>query len=164
MSLKRLTALLSAGCLMAVCCTGCKEEQKPVVSMYDLSRAMLAADDTLPDMSYVSNSDENASELFGYLSDMDYALVESYFLSYSSEGLADEIAVIAVKDAADVETAKKSIEAHVEDRVGLYTQYDPSQTERAEDALVFTSGQYAVLIISEKQDEVKTAFEGFIEE
>ena len=164
MNRKKLTALTIALCLLLPSLAGCAQEEKPAVSMYDLSRVMLAADDTLPEMSFVSSSDDNASELFGYLSDLDYALVDSYFLSYSSKGLADEIAVVALKDAADAAAAAKTIEAHVQNRAAMYRQYDPTQTDRAEGALVFTSGRYAVLIISEKQKDVKTAFDAFMKE
>ena len=158
MKRKKCSLLIAVLCVL-LSCMGCGQEDTPLVSMYDLSRAMLAADDTLPEMSYVSSSDENASELFSYLSDID-----SYFLSYSSKGLADEIAVIALKNAADADAVKKTIDAHVQNRVAMYKQYDPSQTNRAEEAMVFTSGRYVVLIISEKQHEVKSAFNTFIKE
>nr|MCR5784526.1 DUF4358 domain-containing protein [Eubacterium sp.] len=133
-----------------------------IVSMYDLSKAMLAADETLPDMTTVSSNDEDAENLFGYLSDLEYDKVDSFFLSYSSEGLADEIAVIAVKDAADVEEAKKTLDAQVENRLNTYTQYDPSQVDRVENAVVFTTGRYAVLIICDGDEAVKDAFNDFI--
>ena len=162
MNRKRYSLLIVVFCVL-LGCMGCGQDTPPV-SMYDLSRAMLAADDTLPEMSYVSSSDENAAELFSYLSDLDYTLVDSYFLSYSSKGLADEIAVIALKNSADAYAAKKTIDAHVQSRVAMYKQYDPSQTSRVEGAMVFTSGRYVVLIISDKQHEVKNAFDAFIRE
>ena len=162
MNRKRYSLLIVVFCVL-LGCMGCGQDTPPV-SMYDLSRAMLAADDTLPEMSYVSSSDENASDLFSYLSNLDYTLVDSYFLSYSSKGLADEIAVIALKNAADADAAKKTIDAHVQSRVAMYKQYDPSQTSRVEGAMVFTSGRYVVLIISDKQHEVKNAFDAFIRE
>ena len=162
MNRKRYSLLIVVFCVL-LGCMGCGQDTPPV-SMYDLSRAMLAADDTLPEMSYVSSSDENAAELFSYLSDLDYTLVDSYFLSYSSKGLADEIAVIALKNSADADAAKKTIDAHVQSRVAMYKQYDPSQTSRAEEAMVFVSGRYVVFIISDKQHEVKSAFNASIKE
>lgn len=144
---------------------GCGQKKvTATVSMYDLQTAMLSADSTLPDMSSVNGSSEDAAELFAYLSDLSYDKVETYFLAYSTEGKADEIAVIAVKDAANVGEAEKSLDACVEKRRKLYEQYDPTQTERVEKALVFTNGQYAVLIICDKASDVKEAFESFIAE
>ncbi len=163
--MKRILCMLSATLLLL---TGCgkddSEVEKETVSMYELSRKMMAADDTLPEMSYVSSSDENAGELFTYLSDLDYELVDSYFLCYSSDGFADEIAVVALKDVDDANEAKKSIEAHVDGRVNMYKQYDPSQTERAENAIITVKDRYVVLIISENQNDVKTAFTDFLED
>ncbi len=163
--MKRILCMLSAALLLF---TGCgkddsKDENK-TVSMYELSRKMIAADKTLPEMSYVSSSDENAGEVFTYLSDADYELVDSYFLFYSTDGLADEIAVVALKDSDDTTKVKKSIEQHVNGRVSMYEQYDPSQTERAENAIIMIKDQYVVLIISENQNNIKTAFTDFLED
>ena len=150
--------------MLCVVLCACGSGETPMVSMYDLQQAMLSADDSLPDMDTVNSSSEDAETLFEYLSDMPYDMVEGYFLAYSSEGAADEIAVIAVKDSSDINEAVDSLKEHQDDRVKLYTQYDPSQTSRAENALVFSSGRYAVLIISENQQAVRTAFEEFIAE
>ena len=51
----------------------------------------------------------------------------------------------------------KSLKAHVDSRVKMYSTYDPSQVDRASSALVFSEGRYAILIISDKQDAVKSA-------
>ena len=59
-----------------------------------------------------SSAEENAEENFKHISDLDYSKVDSYFVSYSEEGLADEIAVIAVKDPQDVKEAKESLDDH----------------------------------------------------
>ncbi|MBQ3404373.1 MAG: DUF4358 domain-containing protein [Oscillospiraceae bacterium] len=145
---------------IVLCACGAKEEA--LVSMYDLQQTMMQADDSLPDMKTVNSSAEDADELFEYLSDMPYDKVEGYFLAYSSEGKADEIAVIAVKNSADINEAVDSLREHQDGRVKLYTQYDPTQTGRAEDGLVFSNGRYAALIISDNQQAVKAAFEEFL--
>ncbi len=160
---KKIICFMAALALLVCGCSdGGASADAETVSMYDLSKAMLSADDSLPDMTSVSSSDDDAENLFGYLSDLEYDKVDSFFLSYSSEGLADEIAVIAVKDISDVSEAKDTLDAQVKSRLNTYTQYDPSQVERVEDAVVFTSGRYAVLIICDKSDAVKAAFNDFI--
>lgn len=146
--------LLTMGLLTA--CGG--KQSKETVSMYDLQKAMLAADDTLPEMLSVNSSSDDAQSLFTYLSDLDYGKVDSYFLAYSSEGLADEIAVIALKDEADVNEAEKFLHDHVDSRVKLYENYAANQVPRAEAATIFCKDQYVVLIISDKAQEVKAAF------
>ena len=89
--------------------------------------------------------------------------MDSYFVSYSKEGKADEIAVIAVRNPADVDAAKKSLEAHKEDRYQLLNQYEPEEVKRIEDGIVFSQGQYAVLIICDDKDSVRKAFEETIQ-
>lgn len=53
-------------------------------------------------------------------------------MSYSTTGKADEIAVIAVKDSADVTKAADSLRAHVESRRKLFLQYGPAEAARVE--------------------------------
>ena len=95
--------------IVAMITCGCGSSRNTeIVSMYDLRVAMEAADDSLPSMLNASSAEENAEENFKHISDLDYSKVDSYFVSYSEEGLADEIAVIAVKDPQDVKEAKES--------------------------------------------------------
>lgn len=151
--------------LAAALVTGCgKGNSGTAVSMFDLRTAMEEADDTLGEMMSADSSAEDAEDLFSYISDMDYTKVDKFFVSYSKEGKADEIAVIAVKDEADAADAEKSLKAHVQDRINVFTQYAPDQVKKAEKAEIFTSGKYAVLIICDKQADVKKAFTEFVSE
>ncbi|MEA4832938.1 hypothetical protein SDC9_97310 [bioreactor metagenome] len=158
---KICTSLLITSILMCFLFS-CAPDNTAAVSLYDLQKTMLAADSLLPEMSSVNGSAEDASEMFTYLSNMPYNKVENYFLAYSSEGKADEIAVITVKNSADIEEAKKSLDEHVKNRIKLYEQYDPTQLERVNKALIFTSGKFAVLIISDNAAAVRNSFKEFI--
>ncbi len=151
---KRILAL-ALGLLLLTGCAPAEAE----VSMYDLEKAMLAADSSLPEMTSVNDSSENPASLFAYLSDLEYEKVEHFFLAYSTEGKADEIAVIAVKDAGDVDAARESLERHVESRQKLYDQYDPEEAVRVGNAQVFTRGRCAVLILCDETEAVRSAFE-----
>lgn len=55
-----------------------------------------------------------------------------------------------------------SLKEHIQDRINVFSQYAPEQVKKAENAITFKSGSYAVLIICDKQDEVKKAFTDFI--
>lgn len=137
---------------------GCVSKEEKKVSMYDLQKGILEADDTLPDMSTVNSSADNAEDSFAYLSDMDYQKVDGYFLAYSSEGKADEIAVVCLKEEKDVAEAKESLEKHKAGRISLYKTYDPDQVDRAQAGEVFSQGPYVVLIISDGAEKAKEAF------
>lgn len=141
---------------------GCSSQKATTVDMADLQSAMLAADCSLPAMTCVNGETEGADELFTYLSDLTYDKVSDFFLSYSTEGKADEVAVITLKNASDVDLAQKSLETHVKKRLQLFQQYSPDQAELIEEAAVFTSENYAVLIICDDVNAVKTAFTDFL--
>ena len=130
--------------------------------MYDLRTAMLAADASLPDMLSVSSADESAEDNFLYLSELEYEKVDSYFLSYAKDGSAYEIAVIAVKDAADVPEAQRSLERHLDGRKNLYKNYSPEDLPLAEAAEAGASGRYVYLIMCSDVKAVKSAMESII--
>ena len=155
-----ITLILSS--LMLSYCAA--PEKEPTVNMFDLSQKMNEAHGKQGEMAYASSSDSNAKDEFAYVSDMDYSKVEAFFISYAKDGKgnADEIVVIAVKDLNDVNEAEASLKEHVKYRIELYTSYDPGQVPALEDALIFTQGQYAVLIVSENADAVAKAFGDFL--
>ncbi len=157
--MKKAIALILAA-VFVLCAVSCgNKETEPTVSMYDLRVAMLGADEKLPEMISVSSSDEDAEKLFSYLSDADYSKVEGFFLSYAAEGGSYEIAVVALRDEGDVTAMKESIEKHVAGRIELYRNYKPDQVPRAEAAVVTVSGRYVALIMCDKEDAVREAFE-----
>ena len=132
------------------------------VNMKQLQQAMLAAAPSLSETASTTGDAADAKETFSYVSDLPYDKVENFLLSYSTTGKADEIAVIAVKDSADVTKAADSLRAHVESRRKLFLQYGPAEAARVEKAQVFTKDQYAVLIICDDSPTVKTAFDDFL--
>jgi hypothetical protein len=171
--MKRIAALILALCLVCSL-VGCeKKTEKSTqtttaapeqeISMFDLSRAMLGAA-TFGEMRYISSTDDYAEDKFSYVSDLDYGKVEAFFLAYAADGKgnADEIAVIRVKDAQDVNAAMVSLQNHLQKRVALYQTYDPSQSEKLGKGSVFTDGRFAALIVSDDNHAVRSAFEAFL--
>lgn len=137
-----------------------KNNTTQLVSMYDLRVAMEAADDSLPELLNINSAEDGAKDKFTqHICEMDYDKVAGFFVSYAAEGgLADEIVVVAVKDASDVKEVKELLEKHKENRYHLLEQYEPKEVKRVSDGLVFTDGNYAVLIICDRADAVKKAF------
>ena len=81
-------------------------------------------------------AEKDAEDKFCRISDMDYKKVDSYFVSYTSDGhKADEIVVIAMKDQ---QMSKESLTKHQQDRYNLLQSYEPKQVSRIQDGLVFT--------------------------
>jgi len=155
--------MLAAIVTLLCCLTACGAESSVVIEFADmkaLAEKMLAADPGFPEMLTVTDADEDAEANFASVSQMDYSKIAHYFISYSAEGKADEIVVIAMKDKNEVLAAKAALDAHVLTRRNMYRTYDPSQEPRAAAAQVFVAGYYAVLIISDRADAVQAAFDG----
>ncbi len=151
-----LAALLA---LSLCACGGEPQSDGAQVNMSQLQQAMLAADPTLQQMTSVTSEAADGETLFAYVSALPYDKVESFLLSYSSAGKADELAVIAVKDSKDVEEAAQSLRDHVQQRLQLFRQYGPDQAARVEQAQVFTKDNCAVLIIADQSQAVREALE-----
>lgn len=166
--MKRILSFVMLISIVMLCAcgkgNGASNEAKATVDMSSLCKTMLEADSTIPDMTTVLDSDTDADSLFTYITDTyEYSKVEHYFLSYSSEGKADEIVVIAVKDIADIDAAVEALNAHKKHRISMFEQYDPDNVTKVQNGLVFKNSQYAVLIISDNAADVKAAFEKAIE-
>lgn len=151
---------LAALLVLSLCaCGGEPQSGGAQVNMSQLQQAMLAADPSLQQMTSVTSEAADGETLFAYVSALPYDKVESFLLSYSSAGKADELAVIAVKDSKDVEEAAQSLRDHVQQRLQLFRQYGPDQAARVEQAQVFTKDNCAVLIIADQSQAVREALE-----
>ncbi len=153
--------LLTAMLTMAAACgsTDAKNAQDTTISITQLQETMLSADTTLPEMTKTSSDDEQAELNFTYLSDLNYDLVDSYFYAYATEGTAEEIAVIKLKDKSDASSMMQALHEHVKNRKGTFQEYDPEQVDLTEKAVVTREGNYIALIISSKNGLVQKAFE-----
>ena len=158
--MKRIFCLLCAAALCLGLCACGEKTQK--IDMYELEKSMISADKSLPEMMVTGSWEENAEKAFSYISDLEYNKVSGYFLAYAADGTAYEIAVVQLKDKADVTAAADSLKAHVQDRVQLYKTYEPEQTQRAESAVVKTDGSFVLLIMSDTPQNAETAFKDFI--
>lgn len=153
--------LLAAMLTMAAACgsTEAKDTPDTAVSITQLQETMLSADTTLPEMTKISSDDEQAELNFTFLSDLSYDLVDSYFYAYATEGTAEEIAVIKLKDKSDASSMMEALHDHIKSRKGTFQEYDPAQVSMTEKAVVTREGNYIALIISSKNGLVQKAFE-----
>lgn len=160
---KTIALLLCLATFMLLLC-GCSKGTANNVSLFDLKEAMLAAT-TFGDMAYVSSEDKEAETYLATVSDLDYAKVDAFSITYAKDGKgnADEIVVIRVKDAADTAPALATLQAHLKTRQSIYATYDPTQSEKIGKGITFSAGTYAVLIVSDDNAAVKRAFELKIE-
>ena len=157
--LKKITCFLFSLllCLNICSCSSKKEENKSIniIDIEVLQKAMLDAAPSLSESIQINSKAEDAETNFMGFSNLDYEKVDGFFLCYSKDAVADEIAVIRVKNNADVQSALDSLETHAEQKMSLFSDYSAKGTEKYS---AFCEGNYAVLIICEEADTVKQAF------
>lgn len=160
--MKKVRGLIVAILCMVISVTGCQnteKQQEQTVDLQQLEKDMLAADTTLPKMDICSSEDSDAELNFLMLSEESYDMVEEYFYAYAADGSAQEIAVVRVKDPADVAVMMSSLSDHIDTRTGTMREYAPEQATLTEQAVLTREGSYITLIISEKNGLVQQAFE-----
>ena len=148
--------ILTVMLLLSACSGGGADAAK--VDVGALTKEMQAAA-RLPEMLAVRSGDSKAERGFAAISDMDYDKVEAFSLLYAADGSAYELAVIRLKDAADAQALRDSLQKHITKRAEQYRQYDPSQVSRAGGAAVAVHGEYAALIMCDDNAAVKAVFD-----
>lgn len=158
--IKRILCALCA-VIMTLSLSACAGENTNELSMYELEKSMLAADDSLPEMKATGSWEDNAESAFAYLSDLSYDKVRGFFLAYAADGMAYEIAVVQLKDKADADALTDSLNEHIRSRVQMYKTYEPEQVQRAESAVIKTEGDCVLLIMSDAPQKSESAFKEF---
>lgn len=158
--MKRIFCLLCAAALCLGLCACGEKTQK--IDMYELEKSMISVDKTLPEMKVTGSWEENAEKAFSYMSDLEYNKVSGYFLAYSADGSAYEIAVVQLKDKSDASAMEQSLREHVDSRVRTYKTYSPGEVERAQSAVIKTVGDCVLLIMSDAPQNAETAFKEFV--
>lgn len=153
-------------CIMLI--TSCEQKSNDEgedtdIKLYELRIAMTEAAGNLPAMSVVDGSMESGEELFPYLSDLSYELVDDYFFSYSSDGSPYELAVILLKDESNAKFAAQSLDEHISKRVATYSTDKPGYADAARKASVVSYGRCVALIMCDDNDAVKEAFRSYLE-
>ena len=137
--------------------------KKDKVDMKALAEECIAADSSLPAMLTVDSSFDDAARQFAFISDVEYDLVDSFFLAYSESGLADEIVVVKMKDSADTASLQKSLEEHIDDRIKMFSSYQADQVSRVENNTCYSSNEYVVLIICDGKNKVRKVIDNHID-
>lgn len=145
-----LTLAMLSGC-------GAGANRTSDVDLDSLKDAMLSAREDMPKMEHVDSDSVNAEELFTNLSSLEYVKVDEYFYYYSSEGTADELAVIRLKNSSDVKSAESSLKKHIEARIEVLKTYAPDEVDTAKDARIIYHDNIVVMIMSHNADAIEKA-------
>ncbi|MEG0450297.1 MAG: DUF4358 domain-containing protein [Lysinibacillus sp.] len=73
----------------------------------------------------------------------------------------NEIAIFKVKDAKDVAEVEAAAKVRAENVMKTFEQYLPDQYENAKNHKIITKGNYVLLVISDKADELIKIYDSF---
>lgn len=94
---------------------------------------------------------------------MDPALLEDYMIKLPMMNIkTNEIAILKVKDAADLKAVQAAVEQRAADVQKQFEQYLPDQYENAKNYKLIIEGNTILFVISESADELVAAFNEII--
>ena len=106
------------------------------------------------------NFDRNFQKLYG----MDIKLADDGAFAYNSTGAsANEITVLRLKDAGDVEACTKALEQRLARRAQDFGGYRPEEAAKAQEGKVFACSNYVMLAICEDSSAARSAFMKFMQ-
>lgn len=95
---------------------------------------------------------------------IDPELLEEFAIRYSMISIkSNEVAILKVKDAKNIDTVKEGIKKRAEDIQKQFEWYLPDQYENAQNYRIVTNGNYILFVISESADDLEKAFATFFE-
>ena len=155
-SKKKWTVALALVLLLTGLFSGCSSEVKDI-DLNQLSEDLLSQisfDGTLVKL--------DDSVINNYFNFEDMNIFEE-FLFYKDDfrDTAEEIALIKVKEDSQVSSVRSVVESHVSDLKEQVENYDPSDSFRIDNAVIKTSGNYVMLVITteyEKAEEIINSY------
>lgn len=119
-------------------------------------------------------SDLKALAFTDELVDMDMSAIENYYFfddtgviekarvcKSASGATAEEIAVITVKSASDVESIKKALEMRVDDLAFNFENYVPAEMNKINKAIVTSNGRTVVLVVTDDLDNAQSTIDRY---
>ncbi len=117
----------------------------------DVVKAILAQ------VSITSAVEKDQSELATYYGKLDTSKVESAaFCLCGSGAYPDEIAVIKFKSAADAKNGEEALKARIDSQSKIFKDYTPKEMYKLENSIVFSKGNYAVLLAVSDNEKAKS--------
>lgn len=90
---------------------------------------------------------------------VDPEIVEEFTIKIPAINLiANEVAVIKVKDIKDIDTVKKGMEQRAVDIQSMFEHYLPEPYKNAQNYKIAAKGKYVLFLVSESADELEKAF------
>ena len=145
-------------CSFVLSACGSKKEISGKYTASEVMERVAGSITDLPEMKTVKSGDDNAKDIFSYLSDIDYDKVNDFEYRYSANATAEEIAIIRMKDEADMGKIKDDLQKRLDDRKNNFEIYNTDELVKFDGAFVLVKNNYAVLIIGNQAQNGKYEF------
>lgn len=160
--MKRVKRYIAALCCLVLLAglTACGDDAGAGsdVDLSSIVEEMKKTDTSIPEMKTVTEASENAETTFAVLTDFDYSRIVKFTYSYSATGSPEEIALITVKEKADVGDLMKALQTHIDSRLATFQQYDPEQASVVEGAVLTFQDRTVCLAIAPTSGAMQDVF------
>lgn len=144
---RAIAILLAAVCLLSLCACG-GDGKKIDISAKDLTAAALQSTGLEGTDLFVASDDESFANRFYYYYGIETDKVRDYAIAYSSASRPEEISVLVAADGVDVKVLTDALDARRRMLVSSFELYSPESVEMLNNAIIFTEGDCAVMIVA----------------
>ena len=144
---RAIAILLAAVCLLSLCACG-GDGKKIDISAKDLTAAALQSTGLEGTDLFAAADDESFANRFYYYYGIETDKVRDYAIAYSSASRPEEISVLVAADGVDVKVLTDALDARRRMLVSSFELYSPESVEMLNNAIIFTEGDCAVMIVA----------------
>lgn len=152
--MKKRFFVLGVAVILTACIAGCGKKAADVNAqeLADALKSGITYDDDL------SSIDLDTAQMIYNFGDAN--ITEAVF--YESTGAtAEEIVVLKCAGDADAGTAEDALKARVEEQKESFTDYVPAELEKLNAAVIYRSGNCAVLSVSNEPDKARGIIDSY---
>ncbi len=144
---RAIAILLAAVCLLSLCACG-GDGKKIDISAKDLTAAALQSTGLEGTDRFAAADDESFANRFYYYYGIETDKVRDYAIAYSSASRPEEISVLVAADGVDVKVLTDALDARRRMLISSFELYSPESVEMLNNAIIFTEGDCAVMIVA----------------
>ena len=144
---RAIAILLAAVCLLSLCACG-GDGKKIDISAKDLTAAALQSTGLEGTDLFAAADDESFANRFYYYYGIETDKVRDYAIAYSSASRPEEISVLVAADGVDVKVLTDALDARRRMLISSFELYSPESVEMLNNAIIFTEGDCAVMIVA----------------
>ena len=144
---RAIAILLAAVCLLSLCACG-GDGKKIDISAKDLTAAALQSTGLEGTDLFAAADDESFANRFYYYYGIETDKVRDYAIAYSSASRPEEISVLVAADGVDIKVLTDALDARRRMLVSSFELYSPESVEMLNNAIIFTEGDCAVMIVA----------------